>query len=50
MEWALENVQGVDDLLEYEARANEGWLNQDGPVNPVICTCDLTKFGGGDGY
>jgi hypothetical protein len=46
MEWALENRPGVDDLLEYEARANYIWLRQDGPVNPVICTYDLTKFGG----
>ena len=46
MEWALENRPGVDDLLEYEARANYTWLRQDGPVNPVICTYDLTKFGG----
>jgi hypothetical protein len=46
MEWALENRQGVDDLLEYEARANDVWLRQDGLVNPVICTYDLTKFGG----
>jgi hypothetical protein len=38
MEWALENRPGVDDLLEYEARANDIWLRQDGPVNPVICT------------
>ena len=40
------NRPGVDDLLEYEARANGIWLRQDGPVNPVICTYDLTKFGG----
>ncbi len=46
MEWALENMPGVDDLLEYEARANDVWLRQDGPVNPVICTYDVTKFGG----
>jgi hypothetical protein len=46
MEWALANKPGVDDLLEYEARANAIWLRQEGPVNPVICTYDLTKFGG----
>jgi hypothetical protein len=46
MEWALENRPRVDDLLEYEARANDIWLRQDGPVNPVICTYDLSKFGG----
>ena len=36
----------MNNLLEYEARANDIWLRQDGPVNPVICTYDLTKFGG----
>src|SRR5262245_11125578 len=46
MEWALENRPGVVRLLEYEARANDIWLRQDEPVNPVICTYDLTKFGG----
>ena len=46
MEWALESVPGVDELLEYEANANAIWLHQDGPVNPVICTYDLTRFGG----
>jgi len=39
---------GVDlnELLEYEARANEVWIRHEGPVNPVICTYDLTKFRG----
>ena len=46
MEWALETELGIDALLEYEAKANEAWLRQDSPVNPVICTYDLTKFGG----
>ena len=46
MEWALENGSSVDDLLEYEAKANAIWLGQVGPVNPVICTYDLTKFSG----
>jgi hypothetical protein len=46
IEWALEKRPGVGDLLEYEARANDLWLRQHGPVNPVICTYDLTKFGG----
>jgi hypothetical protein len=43
MEWALENRVGVDRLVEYEAR-----LNQILPLynNPVICTYDLTRFGG----
>ncbi len=29
-----------------EARANDVWIRQDGPVNPVICTYDLTRFTG----
>ena len=33
-------------LLEYEARANDVWLRQTGPVNPVICTYDLKRFRG----
>jgi hypothetical protein len=46
MEWALESCPGVDELLEYEAKANYAWLRQDGPVNPVVCTYDLSKFRG----
>lgn len=46
MEWALETMSSPDALLEYEALANYAWLNQQGPVNPVICTYDLRKFSG----
>jgi hypothetical protein len=46
MEWALKNGSQMIDLLEYEAKANEVWERQQGPVNPVICTYDLTKFKG----
>jgi hypothetical protein len=46
MEWALKNKERIADLLEYEARANEVWERQEGPFNPVVCTYDLTKFGG----
>ena len=46
MEWALEANLDLNELLEYEARANDVWLRQEGPVNPVICTYDLTKFRG----
>jgi hypothetical protein len=46
MEWALQNEGQMIDLLEYEAKANEVWEHQEGPVNPVICTYDLTKFKG----
>lgn len=42
MEWALEDREGVSDLIEYEARFN---LVHD-PKDPVICAYDLTKFSG----
>jgi hypothetical protein len=43
MEWALEDREGVSDLLEYEARFN---LMHQGGRDPVICTYDLTRFTG----
>jgi hypothetical protein len=46
MEWALEVEMDGKDLLAYEARANDIWIRQDGPVNPVICTYDLRRFSG----
>jgi len=42
MEWALLDKPGVDDLLEYETRANYVLPKYD---DPVICTYDLSKFG-----
>jgi hypothetical protein len=41
MEWALEDLPGVHDIVEYETR-----LNQVLPVyhDPVICTYDLSRF------
>jgi hypothetical protein len=46
MGWALEHLPGVDDLIEFEARlsAMEARLAQ---PQPIICTYDLSKFGGG---
>jgi hypothetical protein len=41
MEWALLDKPGVDDLVEYEARANEMLRRFRAPV---ICAYDLTKF------
>jgi hypothetical protein len=41
MEWALLDKPGVDDLLEYETRANYILPKYD---DPVICTYDLSKF------
>ena len=45
MEWALEKRPGVDQLLEYEAKANQSWLGTKRTVRPIVCTYDLTKFG-----
>jgi hypothetical protein len=44
MEWALQDFPGVNDSLEYEAWANYLVDRYD---DPVICTYDLSKFGGG---
>ena len=41
MEWALLDLPGVGDLMEYETRVNYVIPKYDGPV---ICTYDLTKF------
>jgi hypothetical protein len=42
MEWALANLPGTGNLIEYETRANYVIAKYEGPV---ICTYDLTKFG-----
>jgi hypothetical protein len=42
MEWALLDLPGVDDLIEYETRVNYVIPQYE---NSVICTYDLTKFG-----
>jgi DNA-binding response OmpR family regulator len=41
MEWALLDKRGVDDLVEYETRANDVLPKY---ASPVICTYDLSKF------
>jgi hypothetical protein len=41
MEWALEDLPGVHDIVEYEARLN--YLLQ-GSHDPVICVYDLSRF------
>jgi len=43
MEWALEGLPGVEDLVEYEARLNYMLPRF---KDPVICVYDLNKFGG----
>jgi hypothetical protein len=45
MEWALEDIPGVGDIVEYEARLNEVLPKY--AVDPVICTYDLGRFGAG---
>jgi hypothetical protein len=42
MEWALLDLPGVDDLIEYETRVNYLIPKYE---DTVICTYDLTKFG-----
>jgi len=44
MEWALEADLDANALLEYEAKANYAWIQQDGPTHPVLCTYDLSRF------
>jgi FixJ family two-component response regulator len=44
MEWALADLPGVDDLLEYESRLNAVLPKYDAPV---ICSYDLSRFGPG---
>jgi len=46
MEWALEGGVLLSDLLAYEAKANQIWLEPTGPVDPVVCAYDLTKLSG----
>ena len=41
MEWALEDRPGVEDLLEYETRANYLLARYD---SPVVCAYDLSRF------
>jgi hypothetical protein len=41
MEWALEDLPGVHDLVEYETRLNQFLPDYD---DVVVCTYDLNKF------
>jgi hypothetical protein len=41
MEWAVEDLPGVHDIVEYETRLNKFLPNYD---DVVICTYDLNKF------
>jgi hypothetical protein len=42
MEWALVDMPGLDDLIEFETRVNYVVPKYD---DPVICSYDLSKFG-----
>jgi hypothetical protein len=42
MEWALVDLPGVDDLIEFETRVNHVVPKYD---DTVVCTYDLAKFG-----
>jgi hypothetical protein len=44
MEWALEDLPGCDDIVEYESRLNPILDKYD---DVVICTYDLSKFSAG---
>jgi hypothetical protein len=44
MEWALVDLPGVDDLIEYETRVNDVIPKYEGMV---ICAYDVSKFGAG---
>ena len=41
MEWALEDLPGVNDIVEYETRLNEILPHYH---DPVVCTYDLSRF------
>jgi hypothetical protein len=42
MEWALVDIPGIEDMMEFETRVNYVVPKYDGPV---ICAYDLSKFG-----
>ena len=44
MEWALLDLPGVEDLLEYETRVNHMMRKHD---VPVVCAYDATRFNAG---
>ena len=43
MDWAVEDRSHVDDVIEFESRVNDVWLNHD---DAVICTYHLGQFSG----
>ena len=43
MHWALRDLPGTDELIEYESRVNEVW---DEHSEPMVCVYDVNKFSG----
>ncbi len=43
MDWAMKDQSHVDEVIEFESRVNDVWLNHD---DAVICTYHLGQFGG----
>jgi hypothetical protein len=43
MEWAADHGVDMDELIEFESRVNEVWCRHQ---SAVVCTYDLTRFGG----
>ena len=44
MEWAADHRAYIDDVIEFESRVTDVWRRHE---SAVICTYDLTRFGGG---
>lgn len=44
MNWAESAMPGTEQLIEYEARANEIWNDTSRPLDPVICSYDIRRF------
>ncbi len=42
MEWAVDGVSCIDDVVEFESRVNDVWNRHE---DAVICTYNLTRFG-----
>lgn len=43
MHWALRDLPGTDELIEYESRVNDVW---DEYQDPIVCVYDVNKFSG----
>lgn len=43
MHWALRDLPGTEELIEYESRVNDVW---DEYQDPIVCVYDVNKFSG----